>query len=302
MWAYAEGVNKREADANLRQPPGIIPAGEKKRRGIRYELIGCGLRGHDLVGREISAVSTQDADLVREDGALRWHRCLRCDAWLPIVAAVDQSAAAPPSRSNLIDRSAITVPLRGKLLRDRYVLRLIAIDRALHFIVLAVIAIFIVLFAQHQHQWATKFVGVLNNLQEAVGGHNALVAEIEKSFTLKSSTIWLAAAVVTAYALLEGVEAIGLWIAKRWAEYLTLIATTVLLIPEVYEIAQGTSWLKIVTMLLNIAVVVYLLVAKRLFGIRGGGAAEEAERHRDIGWTAVDSVFPGPVAGAKVSN
>lgn len=293
-----ENVNKFDVASNLRDPPGIVPTGKKKRRGIQYELIGCGLRGHDLVGRDIGPLSDRDADLVRVDGGLNWHRCLRCDAWLPIVPAADRSAAAP-ARSHPIDRSAITVPLRGKLLRDRYVLRLIAIDRAVHFIVLAAIAIFIVLFAQHEQQWATKFVGVLNNLQQAVGGHNALVAEIEKAFSLKSSTIWLAAVVVTAYAILEGVEAIGLWLAKRWAEYLTLIATTVLLIPEVYEIAQGTSWLKIVTMLLNVAVVVYLLVAKRLFGIRGGGAAEQAERHRDIGWGAVDSVLPGPVAGTR---
>lgn len=290
-----------EASEVLREPPGIIPPGKKKRRGIQYELIGCGLRGHELIGRDINAVAAEDADLVRDENGLRWYRCLRCDAWVPIVRP-DGSSSETESNPKPIDRPAITVPQRGKLLRDRYVLRLIAIDRASHFIVLGVIAVFIVLFAEHQHQWATKFVKVLNNLQQALGGHSALVSEIEKSFTLKSSTVWIAAGLVAAYALLEGVEAIGLWFAKRWAEYLTFIATTVLLIPEIYEIAQGTSWLKIVTMILNIAVVVYLLVAKRLFGIRGGGAAEAAERRRDIGWSAVDSVLPGPVGAVKVAN
>lgn len=285
----------------LREPPGIIPPGKKKRRGIQYELIGCGLRGHELVGRDISAVAGEDADLIRDEDGLRWYRCLRCDAWVPMMHA-DSSSSEPERNPRPMDRSAITVPQRGKLLRDRYVLRLIAIDRASHFIILGVIAIFIVLFAEHQHQWATKFVHVLNNLQQAVGGHSALVSEIQKSFTLKSSTVWIAAGLVTAYALLEGVEAIGLWFAKRWAEYLTFVATTVLLIPEIYEIAHGTSWLKIVTIVLNIAVVVYLLVAKRLFGIRGGGAAEAAERRRDIGWSAVDSVVPGPVSAVKVAS
>ncbi|MEO6955609.1 MAG: DUF2127 domain-containing protein [Antricoccus sp.] len=294
-------MNNLEATEVLREPPGIIPPGETKRRGIQYELIGCGLRGHELVGRDISVVAAEDADLVRDEGGLRWYRCLRCDAWVPMVRT-DGSSSETESNPKPIDRSVITVPQRGKLLRDRYVLRLIAIDRASHFIVLGVIAVFIVLFAEHQHQWATRFVKVLNNLQQALGGHSALVNEIEKSFTLKSSTVWIAAGLVAAYALLEGVEAIGLWFAKRWAEYLTFIATTVLLIPEIYEIAQGTSWLKIVTMILNIAVVVYLLVAKRLFGIRGGGAAEAAERRRDIGWSAVDSVLPGPVGAVKVAN
>ena len=46
-------------------------------------------------------------------------------------------------------------------------------------------------------------------------------------FTLKSSTLSLVGFGVLAYALLEGVEAVGLWWQKRWAEYLTLIATAV---------------------------------------------------------------------------
>ncbi len=34
--------------------------------------------------------------------------------------------------------------------------------------------------------------------------------------------------------------------------------------------------------LINLAVVVYLLLRKRLFGLRGGAAADEAERARDM--------------------
>ena len=41
-------------------------------------------------------------------------------------------------------------------------------------------------------------------------------------------------------------------------------------------------------LIINLAVVVYLLRAKRLFGLRGGGAAERTERERDLGWAAVE--------------
>ena len=36
----------------------------------------------------------------------------------------------------------------------------------------------------------------------------------------------------------------------------------------------------------NVAVVAYLLFAKRLFGLHGGAAAEEALHERDVGWQA----------------
>jgi uncharacterized membrane protein (DUF2068 family) len=105
--------------------------------------------------------------------------------------------------------------------------------------------------------------------------------------------LWLVGAVVAAYAVLEGVEAIGLWLAKRWAEYLTFVATAVLLVPEIYELTHKVSVLKILTLLINLAVVIYLLFAKRLFGLRGGGRAEEEERTLDTGWSALARVLPG---------
>jgi hypothetical protein len=45
---------------------------------------------------------------------------------------------------------------------------------------------------------------------------------------------------------------------------------------------------KIIGFLINLAVVIWLIYAKRLFGVRGGGAADEAERYRDSGWEAVE--------------
>jgi hypothetical protein len=54
------------------------------------------------------------------------------------------------------------------------------------------------------------------------------------------------------------------------------------------------SVLKVVTLIINLAIVVYLLVAKRLFGLRGGGAAERTEREAGTGWAAIESSTPAP--------
>jgi hypothetical protein len=57
--------------------------------------------------------------------------------------------------------------------------------------------------------------------------------------------------------------------------------------------------LKAVTLVVNLAIVVYLLVAKRLFGIRGGGRALEAIRAADAGWDSVELATPQPTKAAE---
>jgi len=49
----------------------------------------------------------------------------------------------------------------------------------------------------------------------------------------------------------------------------------------------------VVAFLVNVAIALYLLLAKRLFGLRGGALVEERERERDIGWEALERTAPG---------
>jgi uncharacterized membrane protein (DUF2068 family) len=58
-------------------------------------------------------------------------------------------------------------------------------------------------------------------------------------------------------------EGVGLTLRRRWAEYLTIITTASLLPLEIYEIAKRVSAAKIVVLLINIAVVVYLVIEVR---------------------------------------
>ena len=70
------------------------------------------------------------------------------------------------------------------------------------------------------------------------------------------------------------------------------LVTASLLPFEIYEIVNRTTPFKVLAFIVNVAVVVYLLLAKRLFGLRGGVAADRAERARDYGWDALERAAP----------
>ena len=61
------------------------------------------------------------------------------------------------------------------------------------------------------------------------------------------------------YAGLFLAEGIGLWLMKPWAEWFTVIITSSLVPIELYEIHRHPSQLKVLVLILNIAVVGYLL-------------------------------------------
>jgi uncharacterized membrane protein (DUF2068 family) len=277
--------------SSVRPPPGVSKPARFRPR-FHYELLVCGVRGHELVGTDVAELRPEDSLVAREAEGFRWYRCLRCDSWLPLARPKH------PSRRHLPDRSEIALPMRGRPLRDKIVLRLIAIDRALHFVLLALLALAVFLVASHQHELQQKFYRVLADLQGGVGGgpvqihRTGVLHEFDRLFSLDAGTLKLVGLALALYAVLEGAEAIGLWYQRRWAEYLTFIATTLLLPLEVYELTRHVSWFKLGALVINLAIVLYLLFAKRLFGVRGGAAVERAERQRDIGWQALERSAP----------
>jgi uncharacterized membrane protein (DUF2068 family) len=263
----------------------------RRRRKFSYELLDCAWHGHVLVGTDAAEVRPEDNHVVRELGGLRWHRCLRCDDWLPRPLPVPAARPTPP------DRGDIALPLRGRPLRDRYVLRLIAVDRVIHFLVLGLLAVAVFVFAAHRALLRRDFVRIVTDLQGGVGGpvHNSsgsLEHDLTRLFSFSTRNLIVTGVAISAYAVLEGVEAVGLWRGRRWAEYLTFVATTVLIPLEVYEIVRAPTALKSITLVINLAIVVYLVLAKRLFGLRGGHHAEEAIRTRDAGWPAIEAATP----------
>jgi uncharacterized membrane protein (DUF2068 family) len=279
-------------------PSSVRPPGTQKPRRFRprfhWELLSCGVAGHELVGTDAATLRPEDALFAREEAGVRWYRCLRCDSWLPLPGPAEPARDVPPGREE------IELPLRGKALRDRVVLRLIAVDRAIHFFVLALLAVAVFLFASNEARLRHVFYRVANAVQGGSAGptHGAssgLFRSLGHVVDLSSTTLYAVAGAAAAYALLEGTEAVGLWLQKRWAEYLTFVATIVFIPYEVYELMRTVSPFKVVALIINVAIAVYLLLAKRLFGLRGGGAAEQRERERDSGWAALEETQPAPI-------
>jgi uncharacterized membrane protein (DUF2068 family) len=61
------------------------------------------------------------------------------------------------------------------------------------------------------------------------------------------------------YAGLFLVEGTGLWLQRRWGEWTTVVITGLLIPLEVYEIARHPGATKILLLIVNIAVVGYLV-------------------------------------------
>ena len=278
----------------LQPPPGTQPP-RRWRPRLHWELLLCGLSGHELVGTDASELRPQDAIFAREDSSgTRWYRCLRCDSWLAL------GKPERPSRSHPPDRSEIELPLRGKRLRDKIVLRVIAVDRAFHFVVLGALGVLVLLFAADRATLRHTFYKVVADLQGGVvsgqsHAKHGLLHELDNLFTTSSSHLHLLGGALLTYGGVEGIEAVGLWYQRRWAEYLTFLVTASLLPLEIYEIVNRATVFKVLAFVFNVAVVVYLLLAKRLFGMRGGVAADQAEGERDQGWGALERAGP-PVA------
>jgi uncharacterized membrane protein (DUF2068 family) len=65
------------------------------------------------------------------------------------------------------------------------------------------------------------------------------------------------------YSALQLTEGVGLWLQKRWAEVLTVVATSLLVPVEIYEIYEKVTLIRIGALLLNLFVVWYLATRLR---------------------------------------
>lgn len=82
---------------------------------------------------------------------------------------------------------------------------------------------------------------------------------IEKASNLSPAKVKGLGIVSFIYAGLFLTEGIGLWLMKRWAEWFTIIITSSLVPVEIYELYRHPTTAKILVLIINIAVVVYLV-------------------------------------------
>lgn len=244
-------------------PTGTSAPPRVRRERIRWDLVGCALHDHHLVGTDAAQIGPQDADLVRPAGeGRRWHRCLRCHAWL------ERPVPDDPRRAECPGLDEIDVPLRGRALRDRYVLKLIAVERMLHVVFFVAVGGVLLFVARNRDVLDTDVRRILVDLR--AGGPargTGLLAEVGNFLSFSYTSLYWLAAVALTYAGFEAVEAVGLWLGRRWAEYLTFTSTALLLPLEMVGLADQISPLKLVAFVINVAIVIYLLVSKHLFGL-----------------------------------
>ena len=82
---------------------------------------------------------------------------------------------------------------------------------------------------------------------------------IEKVSNLSPARVKGLGIVSFIYAGLFLTEGIGLWLMKRWAEWFTIIITSSLVPVEIYELYRHPTATKILVLIINIAVVAYLV-------------------------------------------
>jgi uncharacterized membrane protein (DUF2068 family) len=87
---------------------------------------------------------------------------------------------------------------------------------------------------------------------------NALLARVSGVDDRKLSAIGAGMFVYAAVMLVEG---IGLFLEKRWAEYLTIVVTASLVPLEIYELVQRLTPLRVAALIVNLAIVAYLVRA-----------------------------------------
>jgi uncharacterized membrane protein (DUF2068 family) len=78
------------------------------------------------------------------------------------------------------------------------------------------------------------------------------------------------------YSVLHLVEACGLWLQRRWAEWLAVAIAGVYIPIEIYELWERVTWIRISLLAINVAIVAYL--AGVLWRTRQAEAAVHSRR------------------------
>lgn len=144
-------------------------------------------------------------------------------------------------------------------------IKVIIVERVVKALVLVALAVGLLIAGERGFlaTWATYAQDQLN----LDAGHNIIIQLLLRLLvvvgTYKHTTVLAVGAI--AYALLEGTEGVGLAMRRRWAEYLTVIATGALIPFEAYEVVSRPTLFRVGALLLNLAVVGYLAYRKRLF-------------------------------------
>ena len=259
-----------------------------------WNLRTCARRGH------VTYAPTED------DLRVRLHvptpvgeawRCLRCgDFVLGEPRQTGPAADAP-------------IVLRGRALRDAIILRLLSVERFAKGLLVLAAGYGVIRFRSHRDALERAFhedLPLLKPFADKIGWNledSSIVHTLTTVIEAESKTLLYVAIGLFVYGVLQLIEGVGLWMLKRWGEYFAVVATSLGLPIEIYELTERVTWLRVGALVINVAAVLYILLSKRLFGLRGGHAAYEAERHEtsllEVEVAAVEPKLPHGVRNPK---
>ncbi len=98
--------------------------------------------------------------------------------------------------------------------------------------------------------------------------HHAVVALLAWFSGLSAARVQALGWVTLAYAAVFAVEGAGLWMRRRWAEWLTIVITGSLIPFELWRFASAPGLGKAVVVALNVAIVAYLVFQLRAATVR----------------------------------
>jgi uncharacterized membrane protein (DUF2068 family) len=232
-----------------------------------WSQLGCGTTGHVTFAPEDPALRDRLGVATKEGPA--W-RCLRCGTFvLGEPTATGPAATAPRVR-------------RGTEVRSALILRVFAVERFARAVIFAALAVAIWRFSSSRLSLEESYDRALPPLRALLTDlgfsvqHSNVLGLINSAFTANPKILGYLAIGGAAYAVIEVIEGVGLWLVKRWGEYFAMIVTSIGLPYEIYELANKVTALRLVAFLINLGLVLYLVLTKRLFGARGGRKAYEA--------------------------
>ena len=234
-----------------------------------WSLRGCARKGHVTYAPDEPEL--RDRLHVPTPAGEAW-RCLRCATFV----------VEEPHGSGPADQAPVV--LRGKALKDATILRVLAVERCGRGLLLLVLAYGVWYFKdaktsiKHTFDEAIPAAKPLARVFDYDLDASPTVERLRHLLDSDQHTLNLVAGGLLAYAALQLVEGVGLFLLKRWGEYVAVVGTSAFIPLEVYELTHEASPLKAAALLINLVAVVYLVHSKRLFGVRGGHAAFEAER------------------------
>jgi uncharacterized membrane protein (DUF2068 family) len=244
----------------------------REERPVDWSLFGCARKGHVTYAPD--EPDLRDRLMAPTAGGTAW-RCLRCGTFVTLHQPGKVQHGSGPA-------AAAPLPRRGKELRDELILRVFAVERFIRFVICAAAAYGVWRFKYDRADIQRGFnndLPAIRTLYRDLGfnvDHSKLLGLIQHSFTLDARTLtWLAIGLAV-YSLIELTEGVGLWLGQRWGEYFAMVATSVFLPYEIYDLTVKITWLRVGALVVNLLLVVYLVWSKRLFGVRGGKQAYEA--------------------------